>query len=48
MSASLLSTIGFVQSICGHLLRVVRHLSDAAASYDDVGIELESVTESVS
>jgi hypothetical protein len=41
MGASLFSVIVLVRSICHQLIRATRHFSDAAASYDEVEIEMK-------
>ena len=38
--ASLFSSVGLVRAICQKLIRVTRHVSDAAAAYDTVELEL--------
>ena len=48
MGASLFSTVVLVRSICRQIIRAMRHISDAAATYDEVEIELEDPEESPS
>lgn len=42
LAASLYGTAALVRSVGKQLIRAARHVSDAAAAYDDIGIELES------
>ena len=46
-AASLFNSATLVRSICQQLLRASRHVSDAAAAYDDVEIELEDGNEAL-